>query len=239
MDLAMQYEVYEVIIKMIKKIEIREKKRIYQKKYRQTETYQEKKRIYQRKYENSEKGKETKQRYQNKYQKTEKGKEIIRKAVKKWREKNPEKCKETIRRYQHSEKGKETIRKSNKKWREKNPEKMKAICDRAHKKKRIKILKVREEEDIIPTKVGGRGEILLGTSYKRRNWTKKEENILRECKRRCKSPYKACMTWKAIGILLNRPQKSIRNKWRRMIEEEEEEEEIILLQPNIGIKICV
>lgn len=227
----MQYEVYEVINKMIKKIEIREKKRISQQKYRQTEKGKEKQRIYQRKY-----------------QKTEKGKEITRKwrekNVEKWKEgrrryHNSEKGKETMRRYQHSEKGKETIRKSNKIWREKNPEKMKVISARSHKKKRIKILKAREEEDIIPTKVGGRGEILLGTSYKRRNWTKKEENILRECKRRCKSPYKAGMTWKAIGILLNRPQKSIRKKWRRMIEEEEEEEEIILLQPNIGIKICV
>ena len=81
---------------------------------------------------------------------------------------------------------------------------------------------------------------MLG-SYKRRNWTKNEENILRECKRRSKSPYKASMTWKKIGILLNRPQKSIREKWRRMIEKErdDEDEEIILLRPNVGIKICV
>ena len=92
-------------------------------------------------------------------------------------------------------------------------------------------LKLLLKEDIIPSRVGGGGEIMLG-SYKRRNWTKKEEDILRECKRRCKSPYKASMTWKQMGILLNRPQKSIRGKWRRMIEQdvEDSDEEIILLE---------
>ena len=47
--------------------------------------------------------------------------------------------------------------------------------------------------------------------------------MLRECKRRCKSPYKKAMTWKQIGIKLNRPQKQIREKWRRMIEEDRED----------------
>ena len=40
-----------------------------------------------------------------------------------------------------------------------------------------------------------------------------------------------------IGILLNRPQKAIRSKWREMIDKDREElnEEVILLKPNIGI----
>jgi hypothetical protein len=179
----------------------------------------EKNRIYQRKYQKTEKGKETIRRYQ----KTEKGKEAMR------RYQQSEKGKEAMRRYQQSEKGKETIRIYQ------HSERFKEINKRYKNKKREKILKAREEEDIIPTEVGGAGEILSSGKYKRRNWTKKEENILRECKRRCKSPYKVSMPWKAIGILLNRPRKSIRNKWRRMIEDEEE---IILLQPNIGIKKC-
>ncbi len=202
MELAIQYEVYEAINRMITKIEKKEKVNIYQRDY----------------YHNN--------------------KEIFKKASKKYQQ--SEKGKKTIRRYYRSEKGKEIIKNQNKQWREKNPEKFKKIQDRAHHKKRQKILKRREEEDIIPSRVGGGGEIMLG-SYKRRNWTKNEENILRECKRRSKSPYKASMTWKKIGILLNRPQKSIREKWRRMIEKEmdDEDEEIILLRPNVGIKICV
>ncbi len=202
MELAIQYEVYEVINKMITKIENKEKVNKYQRDY----------------YNNN--------------------KEIFKKASKKYQQ--SEKGKKTIRRYYRSEKGKEIIRNQNKQWRKKNPEKFKEISNRSHHKKRQKVLKRREEEDIVPTVVGGAGEILLG-KYKRRNWTKKEEDILRECKRRCKSPYKASMTWKQIGILLNRPQKSIRGKWRRMIEQyvEDSDEEIILLRPNVGIKICV
>jgi len=202
MELAIQYEVYEVINKMITKIENKEKVNKYQRDY----------------YNNN--------------------KEIFKKASKKYQQ--SEKGKKTIRRYYRSEKGKEIIRNQNKQWRKKNPEKFKEISNRSHHKKRQKVLKTREEEDIVPTVVGGAGEILLG-KYKRRNWTKKEEDILRECKRRCKSPYKASMTWKQIGILLNRPQKSIRGKWRRMIEQdvEDSDEEIILLRPNVGIKICV
>tara|TARA_B100000575_G_C23097040_1_gene632778 strand:+ start:229 stop:837 length:609 start_codon:yes stop_codon:yes gene_type:complete len=175
---------------------------------------------------------ERKKSYQKKYYNN--NKEIFKKASKKYHK--SEKGKKTMKRYCQSEKGKESIRKSGKKWREKNPEKMKEIINRSQRKKREKILKRREEEDIVPTVVGGAGEILL-KGYKRRNWTKKEEDILRECKRRSKSPYKASMTWKQIGILLNRPQKSIRGKWRRMIEQdmEDSDEEIILLQSNIGI----
>ena len=197
MELAIQYEVYEVINKMITKIENKEKVNIYQRDY----------------YHNN--------------------KEIFKKASKKYQQ--SEKGKKTIRRYYRSEKGKEIIRNQNKLWRKNNPEKFKEISDRSHRKKRQKILKRREDEDIVPSRVGGGGEIMLG-SYKRRNWTKKEENILRECKRRCKSPYKAGMTWKKIGILLNRPHKSIREKWRRMIEKdmEDSDEELILLKPNVG-----
>lgn len=170
--------------------------------------------------------------YQRKYYNN--NKEIFKKASKKYQQ--SDKGKDTIRRYHKSEKGKEAIRKGNRKYYLNNKEKCKEIDKRYKKKKREIILKKREEEDIVPTVVGGAGEILLG-KYKRRNWTKKEEDILRECKRRSKSPYKPSLTWKKIGILLNRPQKSIREKWRRMIEKDREEsyEEIILLQPNIGI----
>ena len=198
MELARQYEVYEVINKMITKLENREKNNSYQRKY----------------YNNN--------------------KEIFKKASKKYQQ--SDKGKDTIRRYHKSEKGKEAIRKGNRKYYLNNKEKCKEIDKRYKKKKREKILKKREEEDIVPSRVGGGGEIMLG-SYKRRNWTKKEEDILRECKRRSKSPYKASLTWKKIGILLNRPQKSIREKWRRMIEKDREEsdEEVIILQPNIGI----
>lgn len=165
MELAIQYEVYEVINKMITKLENRENRRKY---------YNNNKQIF--------------KKASKKYQQSDKGKE---------------KCKELVKRYE--------------------------------KKKREIILKRREEEDIVPTIVGGGGEI-LSTGYKRRNWTKKEEDILRECKRRCKSPYKAGMTWKQIGIKLNRPQKQIREKWRRMIEEDREDsDEEIVLQPNIGL----
>ena len=159
--------------------------------------------------------------------------EVINKMITKLEKK--EKNKKTISKYQKSDKGRTVVKKCNARWRKNNPERCKEISNRSHNKRRQKILKAREEEDIIPTEVGGAGEILSSGKYKRRNWTKKEENILRECKRRCKSPYKVSMPWKAIGILLNRPRKSIRNKWRRMIEDEEE---IILLQPNIGIKKC-
>jgi hypothetical protein len=158
--------------------------------------------------------------------------EVINKMITKLEKK--EKNKKTISKYQKSDKGRTVVKKCNARWRKNNPERCKEISNRSHNKRRQKILKAREEEDIIPTMTGGVGEIILA-SYKKRNWTKEEENILRECKRRCKRPYKAGMTWKAIGILLNRPQKSIRDKWRRMIEAEEEEEEIILLQPNIGV----
>ena len=198
MELAIQWELSEIMNKMITKLENREKTNSYQRKY----------------YNNN--------------------KEKFKKASKKYQE--SDKGKETKRRYNESEKGKESIRKSCKKWRKKNPEKHKEIDKRYSKKRRENLLKRREEEDIVPTIVGGGGEI-LSTGYKRRNWTKKEEDILRECKRRCKSPYKAGMTWKQIGIKLNRPQKQIREKWRRMIEEDREDsdEEIVLLQPNIGL----
>ena len=197
MELAMQWELSEIINKMITRLENREKNNSYQRKY----------------YNNN--------------------KHIFKKASKKYQE--SDKGKETKRRYNESEKGKESIRKSCKKWRKKNREKYREIDKRNKKKKRENLLKRREEEDIVPTIVGGGGEI-LSTGYKRRNWTKKEEDILRECKRRCKSPYKAGMTWKQIGIKLNRPQKQIREKWRRMIEEDREDsDEEILLQPNIGL----
>ena len=196
MEFAIQWEVSEVINKMIKKLENREKKNSYQKKY----------------YNNN--------------------KEIYKKANKKYQQ--SEKGKKTMRRYWQSEKGREIIRKSGKKWRKKNPEKFKEINNRCHSKRREKILKRREEEDIVPTIVGGAGEI-LSTGYKRRNWTKKDEEVLRECKRRCKSPYKKAMTWKQIGIKLNRPQKQIREKWRQMIQKDKEDsDEEIVLQPNIG-----
>ena len=197
MELAIQWELSEIINKMIIKLENREKNNSYQRKY----------------YNNN--------------------KHIFKKASKKYQQ--SEKGKKTIRRYYRSEKGKEIIRNQSKQWRKKNPEKFKEINNRCHSKRRQKILKRREEDDIVPTVVGGAGEILLG-NYKRRNWTKKEENMLRECKRRCKSPYKKAMTWKQIGIKLNRPQKHIREKWRRMIEEDREDsDEEIVLQPNIGL----
>ena len=178
MELAIQWELSEIINKMITKLENREKNNSYQREY----------------YNNN--------------------KQIFKKAIKK---------------YQQSEKGKKTI------GRYYRSEKFKEINNRCHSKRRQKILKRREEDDIVPTVVGGAGEILLG-NYKRRNWTKKEENMLRECKRRCKSPYKKAMTWKQIGIKLNRPQKQIREKWRRMIEEDREDsDEEIVLQPNIGL----
>ncbi len=202
MELAIQIEVYEVINKIIIKIEKIEKKNSYQRKY----------------YNNN--------------------KEIFKKASKKYQQ--SEKGKKTGRRYRQSEKGKEIIKKGRREYYLNNKEKCHKINYRYRKKKRELILKRREEEDIVPTVVGGAGEILF-QNYKRRNWTKKEENILRECKRRCKANSKVGMTWKKIGILLNRPHKSIREKWRRMIEKEREDsdEEIILLRPNMGYKICV
>lgn len=157
--------------------------------------------------------------YQKKYRNTEKGKNASKMGLKK---------------YHNSDKGKKILKISIKKYQQ--TDKGKSSSRKYYNKKRDKILKEREFQSIIPTKVGNGGEILLGC-YKKRNWTKKEESILRECKRRCKKPYKASMTWKAIGILLNRPQKAIRSKWREMIDKDREElnEEIILLKPNIGI----
>lgn len=202
MELAIQIEVYEVINKMIMKIEKKERKNSYQREY----------------YNNN--------------------KEIFKKASKKYQQ--SEKGKKTGRRYRQSEKGKEIIKKGHREYYLNNKEKCHKINYRYRKKKREIILKRREEEDIVPTVVGGAGEILF-QNYKRRNWTKKEENILRECKRRCKANSKVGMTWKKIGILLNRPKKNVREKWRRMIEKEREDsdEEIILLTPNMGYKICV
>jgi hypothetical protein len=174
---------------------------------------------YQKMYRNTEKGKKATKRALIKYQNSEKGKKILKMSIKKYQQSEQGKKRRKI--YIKSEKG-----------RERNT----ISCRKYYNKKRGEILKEREFQTIIPTKVGNGGEILLG-GYKKRNWTKNGESILRECKRRCKKPYKASMTWKAIGILLNRPQKAIRSKWREMIDKDREElnEEIILLKPNIGI----
>lgn len=78
---------------------------------------------------------------------------------------------------------------------------------------------------------------IISPKYKRnRKWTKEEENILLGYKRRIREDC-VFMSWKKIGIKLNRPQKSVREKWRKMLSkiEEDSDEEIILLQPKIGI----
>ena len=83
--------------------ERRERKRIYNKKYRETEKGKEKKRISNKKYRESESEltKEKRREYNKKYTKSEKGKE----SRKKYNE--SQKGKETIKNYTKSEKNKE------------------------------------------------------------------------------------------------------------------------------------
>ena len=114
MELAIQWELSEIINKMITKLENREKNNSYQREY----------------YNNN--------------------KQIFKKAIKK---------------YQQSEKGKKTI------GRYYRSEKFKEINNRCHSKRRQKILKRREEEDVPQPRRRGRG------SKPRLNFTLNVENI--------------------------------------------------------------
>lgn len=67
--------------------------------------------------------KESQRRAINKYFQSEKGKEAHRRASSNWREKNPEKAKETVKKYFQSEKGKAALREANRRYREKMKQK--------------------------------------------------------------------------------------------------------------------
>jgi len=126
-----------------------------------------------------------------KYRESESGGEAYRRSTKKYRE---------------SESGKEMIRKGNKKYQRKK-----------RNNNNEKIQKMAENGELPKTKVNRLNEILPGSyKYPNRPWSLYEEKILREGIRR--GPDKVRKTWKQIGIILNRPQKQVRTKWRSMIE---------------------
>ena len=142
--------------------------------------------------DNPDRARETSRRNQNvRYQKMSvKDRGKIKKNVKEWTEKNPEKRAKILTRYR--EKNREEIRERNRKWEEKNKEKL--------RKKRKKF---REEH---PERVRARTK-----RYRKKNY---EEIIKRERKDRVENPEKY-RKW-SRSYRKNNPEKIRRNlnKWR-------------------------
>ena len=128
--------------------------------------------------------------------------------------------KEYLKRYFKTARGRIALRKSLKKW--KNTVKGKQFYQRQWTKRKKKIQDERRD-NYQPTPTNVLNEIGFH-NYKRREWSNNDIMLL--INYRCSGKRKKFISWKKIGIELNRPQKEVRAKWREILDKKETYQEL-------------